>query len=123
MTVKTVGIDAMAFHGPGSYLDMVDLALARGVEPAKYVKGLGQTAMAVPTPCEDTVSLAISAGRKALQNFDIDLLEDRHARRGHRDRGRLQQAGGDLTSTNTSVCPATVAASRPSTPASEDSPA
>ncbi len=75
MTVKTVGIDAMAFHGPGSYLDMVELALARGVEPAKYVKGLGQTAMAVPTPCEDTVSLAISAGRKALQNFDIDPLE------------------------------------------------
>ena len=113
---------AMAFHGPGSYLDMVDLALARGVEPAKYVKGLGQTAMAVPTPCEDTVSLAISAGRKALQNFDIDPLEI----------GTLvvgTETGVDYNkrrrpaSTNTSVCPATVAASRPSTPASEDSPA
>jgi hypothetical protein len=66
VSVRTVGIDAMAFHGPRCYIDMADLAIARGVEPAKYVKGLGQVAMAVPTPCEDTVSLAIAAGRKAL---------------------------------------------------------
>jgi hydroxymethylglutaryl-CoA synthase len=54
---------------------MADLAIARGVEPAKYVKGLGQVAMAVPTPCEDTVSLAIAAGRKALDSFGIDPAE------------------------------------------------
>jgi hydroxymethylglutaryl-CoA synthase len=70
--VRTVGIDAMAFHGPESYIDMADLAVARGVEPAKYVRGLGQVAMAVPTPCEDTVSLAVSAGRKVLERFGID---------------------------------------------------
>jgi len=69
---KSVGIDAMAFHGPECFIDMADLAVARGVEPAKYIKGLGQTAMAVPTPCEDTVSLAIAAGRKALDAFGID---------------------------------------------------
>jgi hydroxymethylglutaryl-CoA synthase len=75
MSVRTVGIDAMAFHGPERYIDMADLAIARGVEPAKYVKGLGQVAMAVPTPCEDTVSLAISAGRKALGAFGIHPSE------------------------------------------------
>jgi len=72
MTVRTVGIDAIAFHGPECYIDMGDLAVARGVEPAKYIKGLGQSAMAVPTPCEDTVSLAVAAGRKALDSFGID---------------------------------------------------
>lgn len=75
MTVRTVGIDAMAFHGPAHYLDMADLAVARGVDPAKYIEGLGQTAMAVPTPCEDTVSLAIAAGDKALARFEIDPSE------------------------------------------------
>ncbi len=75
MSVRTVGIDAMAFHGPEYYIDMADLATARGVEPAKYIKGLGQVAMAVATPCEDTVSLAVAAGRKALGNFDIDPTE------------------------------------------------
>jgi hydroxymethylglutaryl-CoA synthase len=77
VTVKAVGIDAIAFHGPDRYIDMADLAVARGVEPAKYISGLGQTAMAVPTPCEDTVSLAIAAGRKALENFDTDPSEIR----------------------------------------------
>jgi hydroxymethylglutaryl-CoA synthase len=62
----------MAFHGPESYIHITDLAVARGIEPEKYVKGLGQQAMAVPTPCEDTVSLAIGAGRKVLMDFDID---------------------------------------------------
>lgn len=75
MSVRTVGIDAIAFHGPECYIDMADLATARGVEPTKYTKGLGQTAMAVPTPCEDTVSLAIAAGRKALERFEVDPAE------------------------------------------------
>lgn len=75
VSVRRVGIDAMAFHAPHCYIDMADLAVARGVEPAKYINGLGQRAMAVPTPCEDTVSLAIAAGRKGLDNFDIDPSE------------------------------------------------
>jgi hydroxymethylglutaryl-CoA synthase len=54
---------------------MAELALARGVEPAKYIQGLGQIAMAVPTPCEDTVSLAIGAGRKTLESFEIEPSE------------------------------------------------
>ncbi|HWN71732.1 MAG TPA: hydroxymethylglutaryl-CoA synthase [Haliangium sp.] len=70
-----VGIDAMAFHGPEHYVDMADLARARGVDPAKYLQGLGQRQMAVPTPCEDTVSMAAAAGRRALAAFDIDPAE------------------------------------------------
>jgi hydroxymethylglutaryl-CoA synthase len=70
-----VGIDAMAFHGPEHYVDMADLARARGVDPAKYLQGLGQRQMAVPTPCEDTVSMAAAAGRRALAGFDIDPAE------------------------------------------------
>ena len=75
MTASTVGIDAMAFHGPECYVDMAELASARGVDPAKFTKGLGQIEMAVATPCEDTVTLATVAGRKALAEFDVDPRE------------------------------------------------
>ncbi len=72
MDKTAVGIDAMAFHGPECFLEMSDLAHARGVDPAKYIKGLGQCQMAVASPCEDTVTMAASAGAKALANFNID---------------------------------------------------
>jgi hydroxymethylglutaryl-CoA synthase len=75
MAAGSVGIDAMAFHGPECFVDMGELATARGVDPAKFTKGLGQIEMAVATPCEDTVSLATVAGRKSLADFDIDPQE------------------------------------------------
>ena len=70
-----VGIDAIAFAGPQCFLDMGDLARARGVDPEKFTKGLGQKQMAVATPCEDTVTLATKAAQNALKNFDIDPAE------------------------------------------------
>ncbi len=70
-----VGIDAMGFSGAQCYIDMVDLASARGVDPAKFTVGIGQKQMSVATPCEDTVSMAAHAGRKALHAFDIDPSE------------------------------------------------
>lgn len=72
MSQSRVGIDAMAFHGPECFVDMEELAEARGVEPEKFTRGLGQQAMAVATPCEDTVTMAALAGRQALRAFDID---------------------------------------------------
>lgn len=70
-----VGIEAIAFHSPQHYIDLVDLADARGVDPNKFTKGLGQLKMAVATPMEDTVTLAVNAARKALDKFDIDYSE------------------------------------------------
>ncbi len=72
MTRKPAGIDAIAFHGPRCYLDMSDLAQARDVDPDKYRLGLGQTQMAVATPCEDTVTMATVAAHRALDRFGID---------------------------------------------------
>ncbi|MDH3587913.1 MAG: hydroxymethylglutaryl-CoA synthase [Gammaproteobacteria bacterium] len=69
---RVAGIDAMAFHGTHCYLEMADLATARGVDPDKYIHGLGQRQMAVATPCEDTVTMATVAAHRALDRFDID---------------------------------------------------
>jgi hydroxymethylglutaryl-CoA synthase len=70
-----VGIETIAFHSPQHYIELADLANARGVDPNKYTKGLGQLKMAIATPMEDTVTLAVNAGLKALKNFDVDPNE------------------------------------------------
>jgi len=67
-----VGIDALAFAGPAGFVEMTDLAKARGVEPGKFLQGLGQRRMAIATPCEDTVTMAADAARRALEGFDVD---------------------------------------------------
>ncbi len=60
-----VGLDALAFAGPEHYLDMSDLALARGIDPEKYLHGLGQKRM----------TMAAGAGERALKAFEIDPAE------------------------------------------------
>jgi len=69
------GIDALAFAGPAGFVEMTDLAEARGVDPGKYLKGLGQRRMAIATPCEDTVTMATDAAASALRGFNIDPSE------------------------------------------------
>ena len=70
--LRSAGLESLAFSTTRHFLPMELLARARGVEPAKYIGGLGQREMAVPTPCEDTVTLAATAGLRALQQADID---------------------------------------------------
>src|SRR3954464_9875093 len=67
-----IGIDALGVAIPRRYLDMVELARARGIEPGKYVEGLGAREMAVAEPGEDSVALAALAGSRALAASEID---------------------------------------------------
>jgi hydroxymethylglutaryl-CoA synthase len=67
-----VGIEAMALAVPGRYIDIEDLARARGVDPAKFTQGLGAREMAIAEPGEDTVSLAAEAARRALAAAQLD---------------------------------------------------
>ena len=75
MSSIAAGIDALSFAGPASYLMLEDLALARGVDPDKFHIGLGQKSMAIASPCEDPVTMAVEAGRSALRNFEVDPAE------------------------------------------------
>lgn len=59
-----IGIDVMSFAVPRAYLDLTDLAQARGVAPSKYVQGLGIAQMSVAGPDEDPVTLAVDAARR-----------------------------------------------------------
>src|SRR5690242_16458709 len=69
-----VGIDALAVAVPRRFVDMEDLARARGVEPAKFTVGLGARETAVAEPGEDTVALAAQAAERVLARADRDSL-------------------------------------------------
>ena len=68
--MKRIGIDVVALAVPQGYLELADLAAARGVAPSKYTEGLGVHRMAIAQPHEDPVALAAEAGRRALQFAD-----------------------------------------------------
>lgn len=61
-----IGIDRMAFATTGEYLDLVELAQARGVDPNKFTIGIGQDKQAVVPPTQDIVTLGATAASKLL---------------------------------------------------------
>ena len=69
---KQVGIEALAIAVPRRYVDITELAQARGVDPAKYTAGLGAKEMAVADPGEDAVALAASAAARLIQEQGVD---------------------------------------------------
>ena len=74
-SVGTVGIDAIAIAVPDSYVELAELAIARGVAPAKYLDGLGVSRMAVPRPHEDPVALAANAARRLFEVAGVNRGE------------------------------------------------
>jgi hydroxymethylglutaryl-CoA synthase len=68
-----VGIDAIDFYVPHYYLDLKDLAVARGIDPEKFCVDLGQQSMAIVPPGEDVVTLAANAAAKVLRQSKISV--------------------------------------------------
>ncbi len=68
---STVGIDALGVAVPSTCVRLEDLAVARNVEPAKFLQGLGTRVMGVALPDEDTVTLAARAAHEALQSAGV----------------------------------------------------
>ena len=65
----------MAFAVPRSYVELAELAAARGVPPTKYTLGLGVDRMSVAQPDEDPVTLATEAARRCLLAAAISPAE------------------------------------------------
>jgi hydroxymethylglutaryl-CoA synthase len=66
------GIEALSVHIPRHHLEMTELARATGVEPQKYLQGLGVTSMAVAAPDEDPVTMAAEAARALFARYPVD---------------------------------------------------
>ncbi|WEV67763.1 hydroxymethylglutaryl-CoA synthase [Bifidobacterium sp. ESL0769] len=72
-----VGIDKINFYTPNHYLDLVDLAQARGVDPNKFLIGIGQSKMSVAALDQDIVAMAANAAEPMLteaERQEIGLL-------------------------------------------------
>ncbi|UQS83257.1 hydroxymethylglutaryl-CoA synthase [Bombilactobacillus thymidiniphilus] len=69
-----IGIDKIDFYTPPQYLDLVDLAHARQVDPNKYLIGIGQKKMAVAHLDQDIVAMAANAAEKILTPADKQAL-------------------------------------------------
>lgn len=72
-----IGIDKIGFYIPSYYISLTDLAIARGVDPNKYLVGLGQRNMAIVENNQDCITLAANAADAILEDEDknsIDLI-------------------------------------------------
>ncbi|KRO16140.1 hydroxymethylglutaryl-CoA synthase [Lacticaseibacillus saniviri JCM 17471 = DSM 24301] len=77
MSKMTIGIDQLGFYTPNYYVDLVDLAQARGVDPDKFTIGIGQDKQAVPPSSQDVVTMGASAANEFLtpdMKQDIGLI-------------------------------------------------
>jgi hydroxymethylglutaryl-CoA synthase len=72
MTSCTVGIDAISLSTPRAFLELADLAAARGVPVEKYTNGLGAVRMAIAGRGEDPVTLATDAAARVIDRAGID---------------------------------------------------
>lgn len=66
----SIGIDQIGFFTPNKYVDMVELAEARNVDPNKYLIGIGQKRMSLADSTQDAVSMGINATLRYLDNID-----------------------------------------------------
>lgn len=70
-----VGIDRITFATPNCYLSMEDLAIARGIDPNKFIIGIGQSQQAVPPNHQDIVTLGAQAALPLLPSIDNNRLK------------------------------------------------
>ena len=71
-----IGIDQISFYTSQYYLDLRTLAEARGVEPDKYLIGIGQSRMGIPPPDEDIVTMAASAAFRLKERGALEGVEN-----------------------------------------------
>ena len=72
MDIPETGIEAITCYVPRHFLDLKTLAKANGVDPAKYYFGLGGRGMAVASPHEDPVTMAVEASMGLFENYPVD---------------------------------------------------
>lgn len=70
-----IGIDKIGFYIPSYYISLHDLALAREVDPNKYLIGLGQRNMAIIENEQDCITLAANAAHLILNKEDLEAID------------------------------------------------
>ncbi len=71
-TTSRFGIEAISVETTHYYLDLGNLARYNNVDPGKYYFGLGGRQFSVAGPSEDSVTLAVAAADKLLENYGVN---------------------------------------------------
>lgn len=66
----SIGIDRIGMATPAFYVDLIELAKARGDEPDKYTIGIGQDQQAVAPSSQDIVTMGADAAASILNAED-----------------------------------------------------
>ncbi len=69
------GIDRISFYTSRYYLDLKDLAEARGADYNKYSIGIGQEIMGMPPPDEDIVTMAANAAKPIIDEVGAEGID------------------------------------------------
>ena len=70
-----IGIDQISFYTSQYFLDLRTLAAARGVDPDKFLLGIGQSRMGILPPDEDVVTMAANAALRLKEQGALDGVE------------------------------------------------
>ncbi|MHC5269714.1 hydroxymethylglutaryl-CoA synthase [Enterococcus sp. LJL98] len=70
-----IGIDKINFYVPPYYVDMAELAIARDVDPNKFLIGIGQEQMAVNPKTQDIITFAANAAKPLLTQEDLAAID------------------------------------------------
>lgn len=70
-----IGIDKINFFTPPAYVDMVELAEVRDVDPNKYLIGIGQEKMGIASQNYDIVAMAANAANQILTEADKEAID------------------------------------------------
>ncbi|MEM6812620.1 MAG: hydroxymethylglutaryl-CoA synthase [Pseudomonadota bacterium] len=70
-----IGIDQISFYIPQHYLDLKTLAEEKGIDPNKYIHGIGQEKIAIPSQHEDVVTMGAEAAHPLLQDLDLNSID------------------------------------------------
>lgn len=73
MSSSSFGIVGWNLYVPPAYVSQEKLETFDGAPKGKYTLGLGQTSMAVAEPCEDIVSMMLTATERLIEKADIDV--------------------------------------------------
>lgn len=65
----------MSFYIPKQYLELKTLADKHGIDPEKFWKGIEQEKIAIPSHCEDVVTMGAEAAKPIIEKYGDDGID------------------------------------------------
>lgn len=70
-----IGIDKINFFTPNAFVDLVEVAKARGIDPNKFTIGIGQDQMALSPLTQDCYTMGANAAEPIVSKEDAEKID------------------------------------------------